>query len=103
MPVETAEDLAALFSPEDFGVAMVAHMPSASVAFFGIPTTGHLSERPGSAADISSMVPRILARRASVPGLAQNDEIELPGGQRVVVNDVHYKGEMIVIHYHEHW
>jgi hypothetical protein len=103
MPVENAEDLAALFSPEDFGEAMVAHMPDSSAPFFGIQTTGHLAERPGSTADISSMVPRILARRQALPGLAQDDEIELPGGKRVVVNDVHYKGELIVIHYHEHW
>lgn len=103
MPVETAEDLAALFSPEDFGEAMVAHTSGAAVPFFGIQTTGHMAERPGSTADISSMVPRILARRQALPALAQDDEIDLPGGKRVIVNDVHYKGELIVIHFHEHW
>ena len=103
MPIETAEDLAALFSPEDFGEAMVAHMPDTSVPFFGIPTTGYVGERPGMTADVSMMVPRIMARRAALPTLAQNDQIELPGGKRVIVNDVHYKGELIIIHYHEHW
>jgi len=33
MAVETDADLAALFHPDDFGVAMVAHMPSGPVTF----------------------------------------------------------------------
>ena len=103
MAVETAEDLAALFHPDDFGVPMTAHMLAASVPFNGVPTTGYVGERPGSTADVSMMVPRIIAMRSALPDLAQNDEIELPGGKRVVVNDVHYKGELIIINYHEHW
>lgn len=103
MAVETADDLAALFSPEDFGEAMTAHMPDVSVPFDGIATTGHVAERPGSVVDVSMMVPRILARRAALPDLAQNDEIEFADGRRVVVSDIHYKGSLIVIHYHEHW
>ena len=103
MAVETAEDIAGMFHPDDFGVAMVAHLTSGSVTFNGIKTTGHVNESPGTTADISMMVPRIIAQRVAVDGLAQNDEIELPSGQRVVVNDVHYKGELVVIHYHERW
>lgn len=103
MAIETDADLAALFHPDDFGVAMVAHMPSGSVTFNGIKTTGHVNESPGTTADISMMVPRIIAQRVAVDGLAQNDEIEFPGGQRVIVNDVHYKGELVIIHFHEHW
>ena len=92
-----------MFHPDDFGVPMTAHMAETSVPFHGILTTGYVAERPGTTADVSMMVPRIIARGAAVPGLAQGDEIELPGGKRVVVNDVHYKGELIVIHYHERW
>lgn len=124
MAVETADDLAAMFHPDDFGVPMVlfsatpAPAPGSLMAltegalvapqvdgvpFHGIPTTGHVAESPGTTADVSMMVPRIIARSAAVPGLAQNDEIELPGGRRVIVNDVHYKGELVIIHYHEHW
>lgn len=103
MAVETAEDLAAMFHPDDFGVPMIAHMLDASVPFNGVPTTGYVGERPGTTADVSMMVPRIIAQKVALQGLAQNDEIELPSGQRVVVNDVHYKGELVVIHYHERW
>lgn len=103
MAVETAEDLAAMFHPDDFGVPMVAHMVDASVPFNGIRTTGYVAEQPGTTADVSMMVPRIIARKDAVAGLAQNDEIQFPGGERVIVNDVHYKGELVIIHYHEHW
>ena len=103
MAIETDADLAALFHPDDFGVAMVAHMQSGSATFNGIQTTGYVNESPGTTADISMMVPRIIAQRVAVAGLAQNEEIEFPGGQRVIVNDVHYKGELVIIHFHEHW
>lgn len=103
MAVETAEDLAAMFHPDDFGVPMIAHMPSTSVPFNGVQTTGQVFEQPGSTAQVSMMVPRIIAQRSVLQSLAQNDEIELPGGQRVIVNDMHYKGELVIIHYHEHW
>lgn len=124
MAVETAEDLAAMFSPEDFGVPMLAFRAVLSpspgtlgvisentvlapqtegLPFIGIQTTGYVAERPGTTADVSMMVPRIIATKASLPDLQQNDEIELPSGQRVIVNDVHYKGELIIIHYHENW
>lgn len=103
MAVETPEDLAALFSPEDFGDPMIAHMLGGSVPFDGIQTTGHVAEAPGTVASASMTVPRIIARKAAIPGLAQNDEIELPGGARVIVNDVHYKGELMIIHYHDRW
>jgi len=103
MAVETAEDLAAMFHPDDFGVPMIAYIAGAAVPFDGVPTTGYVGEEPGSTATVSMMVPRIIAIKAAVHDLAQNDEIELPSGQRVLVNDMHYKGELIVIHYHEHW
>jgi hypothetical protein len=128
MPAETAEDLAALFHPDDFGVEMFAFIAASTpspgslmtlnettlavpqvvgVPFMGIQTTGYVGEGANAAAvmtpTVSMMAPRIIARKAALPDLAQNDEIELPGGRRVIVNDVHYKGELIIIHYHEHW
>lgn len=103
MAVETAADLAAMFHPDDFGVPMVAHMRDQSLPFHGIPTTGYVGEQPQTTATISMMVPRIIATRAAVAGLMQGDQIELQCGQRVVVNDIHYKGELVIIHYHEHW
>jgi hypothetical protein len=107
MPVETPDDLAGMFHPDDFGVPMVAHMPDVSVPFNGIPTTGHVSEfsamSSASTVEASMMVPRIIAMRAPLAALRQNDEVELPSGQRVLVTDMQYKGELVVIHYHEHW
>lgn len=103
MAVETPGDLAAMFHPDDFGVAMTAQTLAGPVVFNGIMTTGYVGESPGSTAVISMMVPRIIAQKLAVPGLAQNDIIDLPGGQQVTVNDVQYKGEMIIIHYHEVW
>jgi hypothetical protein len=103
MAAETAEDLAALFHPDDFGVELIAHMPDESVTFTGILTTAQVFDQPGTVAQVSMMVPRIITRKASVPLLAQNDQIELPGGQQVIVNDVAYKGELMIIHYHEAW
>jgi hypothetical protein len=103
MAVETPEDLAGMFHPDDFGVSMVAHSLAGSMPFNGVPTTGYVGETPGTTATISMMVPRIIARRADLEGVQQGDEIELPDGKRVQVNDMHYKGELVIIHYHEHW
>ncbi len=101
--IESAEDLAALFHPDDFGVPMIAHMPDASLPFHGVPTSGSLAVAPGTTADATSIVPRIIATVAAVGALAQGDEIELPGGRRVVVNDMLVKGAVVVIHYHDRW
>lgn len=103
MAVETADDLAGMFHPDDFGVPMIAYTQCGAVTFNGVPTTGYVGENPGTTATVSMMVPRIIAQKSELSGLAQNDEIELPDGGRVVVNDIHYKGELVVIHYHEHW
>lgn len=107
MAVETAEDLAALFHPDDFGVPMTAFIGGAAVPFNGVPTTGYTPDLQHASApltaDVSMMVPRIIAILADLQGLAQQDEIEMPGGKRVIVNDVHYKGDLVIIHYHEHW
>jgi hypothetical protein len=107
MAVETADDLAGMFHPDDFGVPMVAYVLDGSVPFAGIQTTGHVSEfsamSSASTVDASMMVPRIIAMRAPLAALRQNDEIEMPDGRRVLVVDIHFKGDLIVIHYHEHW
>lgn len=107
MAIETDEDLDALFHPDDFGKPMTAFIGGVAVPFVGIPTTGYTPDLQHASspltAGVSMMVPRIIAKLAALPGLAQQDEIEMPGGKRVVVNDVHYKGDLIIIHYHEHW
>lgn len=103
MAIESATDLAAFFHPDDFGVEMTAYVFGTPVVFNGVLTTGYVSESPGTTADISMLVPRIIAKRSDLKDLAQNDEIVLPDGKRVIVNDVQYKGELIVIHYHEVW
>lgn len=103
MAVETADDLAAMFHPDDFGVPMTALSLGGSTPFNGIRTTGHAFEQPGVVAQVSMMVPRIIATKASLPDIAQGDEIQFADGQRVQIVDVQYKGELIIIHYHEHW
>lgn len=103
MAVETAEDLEGMFHPDDFGEPMTLHSLAGSVPFNGIDTTGYVGEQPGTTATVSMMVPRIIAAKAAIPDVAQGDEIELPDGKRVIVNDVHYKGGLLIIHYHEHW
>ncbi len=101
--IESAEDLAALFHPDDFGVPMTAHGPDVSTPFIGIPTTASVRDDAAGTPGATLTVPCVIATRASLPRIAQSDEIELPGGQRVVVVDVKTKGDLIVIHYHEHW
>jgi hypothetical protein len=103
MAVETPEDLEGMFHPDDFGEPMVAHLQTGDTPFNGIPTTGYVGETPGTTATISMMVPRIIATKAAVGGIQQGDTITFQSGQAVVVNDVHYKGALVIIHYHEHW
>jgi hypothetical protein len=121
MAVETPEDLEGMFHPDDFGERMVAQISARPPApgegmvladgvtvltgtvFHGIVTTGYVGETPGTTATISMMVPRIIATKAAVGGIQQGDIITRATGEAVSVNDVHYKGELIIIHYHEVW
>lgn len=103
MAVESAEDLAAFFDPDDFGVQLIGHTADGEVTFNGILTSGYVGEQPGTRAVVTEIVPRIIARRTDVASLQQNDEIELPGGARVIINDMQTKGEMVAIHYHDNW
>ena len=102
MAVETAEDLAALFDLDDFAEAMVAHTSAGPVPFNGIMTTAPVSETENTAT-VTMTVPRIVVRRLAVPSLAQNDIVERADGQRLVVNDIMVKGEMLMIHCHDYW
>lgn len=107
MAVETAEELAGFFNPDEFGVPMVGYTSEGSVEFHGIKTTGYVGEGANAGAlvtpTISMVVPRILAKLADVQALKQGDSIEFEDGQTVVVNDMHYKGDIVIIHFHEHW
>lgn len=102
MPVETADELAALFDLDDFGEAMVAHTSAGPVPFSGFLTTGPVSETENTAT-ATMVVPRIVTRRLAVPGLAQNDVIQRADGQQLVVNDVATKGDLLLIHCHDNW
>lgn len=104
MAVETPEDLAVFFNPDDFGEAMTAHTVEAGdLPFDGIFTTGYVGEDPGTTATISMKVPRILARADQLVGLRQSDTITRADGTTIIVNDVHYKDRMVIIHIHEVW
>lgn len=104
MAVESDDDLAVFFNPDEFGEPMTAVTALAGeIAFSGIPTTGYVGEDPGTTAVVSMKVPRIIAKLAETEGLHQGDVITMAGGKQVYVNDVHYKGALVIIHYHEHW
>jgi hypothetical protein len=98
-----ALDLAREGVLERFGVELIGHTADGEVPFNGILTSGYVGEQPGSRAVVTEIVPRIIARRTDVASLQQNDEIELPGGTRVIINDMQTKGEMVAIHYHNNW
>jgi hypothetical protein len=108
MSVESDDDLAGFFDPDEFGVELVGHHAGGQVSFFGILTSGYVGE-PTSGKNgaprtvITDIVPRIIARQAAVSVLRQNDEIELPDSSRVVINDMQVKGAMVAIHYHVMW
>ncbi len=103
MAVESDDDLAVFFNPDEFGEPMTAATATGEIAFAGIVTTGYTGEDPGTSAVISMKVPRIIASLSEADGLHQGDVITLASGQTVYVNDVHYKGALVIIHYHEHW
>lgn len=103
MAVESDDDLAVFFNPDEFGEPMTATTATGDIAFAGIVTTGYTGEDPGTTAVISMKVPRIIAKLAETEGLHQGDVITLASGQQVYVNDVHYKGAVVIIHFHEHW
>lgn len=107
MAVESAEDLAGFFDPDEFGKAMVL-LPKdgeAEVPFNGIPTSGPVSEqspagRASNLMEATMMVPKIIATRASIPTAAQDDRIRMHDGTVVQIVDQQYKGDLVIIQYH---
>lgn len=105
MGVETEGDLAGFFNPDEFGVRLAI---AGLGAFNGIDTTGFTSLDPaGISAGVTAVVPRIICRRAAVPDIQQGDVIEFldasphnAAGALVTVNDLQFKGALLVIHYH---
>lgn len=101
MAVESAEELAGFFDPDEFGTPMMLHGFGYSLEFNGIVTTSAVAVQPGTTATITDIVPVIIVRRLAVPDIQQGDKIELPGGQRVEVVDIKTKGDLVTIHYHD--
>lgn len=104
MGVETEADLAGFFNPDEFGTRLAI----GSVEFNGIDTTGFISLDPaGLSAGVSAVVPRIICLRSAAPDIQQGDLIAFldasphnAAGALVTVNDLQFKGALLVIHYH---
>ena len=105
MGVESSRDLAGFFNPKEFGTLMTL---GGEVNFSGIDTTSATSLDPaGISAEVREVVPRIICPRSSVPNIQQGDFIEFledtpynVTGAVVTVNDLSYKGSLLIIHYH---
>lgn len=105
MPVESAEDLAGFFDPDEFAdnVPMVATIGGVPVPFDGIFTEGHLAEQPGTSPDITVTVPRVIVPKAAVEGIQQGDQIERSNGDVWLVADIQHKRDLLIIHLQEPW
>ena len=104
MGVETDADLAGFFNPREFGTRLSLD----GAEFHAIDTTGAVSLDPaGIAAGISQTVPRLICRKDDVPVIQQGDMIEFlemsphnVAGTLVTVNDLQFKGSLVIVHYH---
>lgn len=105
MPVESAEDLAGFFDPDEFAdqEPMIATIDGLPVPFNGIYSQGHIAENPNTTANITATVPRIITPKAALPGLLQGNQIERANGEVYVVNDIQHKADLIVIYLHDVW
>lgn len=105
MPVESAEDLAGFFDPDEFAdpLPMIATIGGEAVPFDGIFTEGHLAEQPGSTPDITVTVPRVIVAKSAVPGIQQGDQIERSNGDIWLVADIHHKRDLLILHLQEPW
>lgn len=105
MPVESAEDLAGFFDADEFAdeTPMTAFIGGMPVSFSGIFTEGFLAEQPGSTPSITTTVPRVIVPRAAVAGIAQGDTVQRGDGSVYVVNDLHFKRDLVVLHLHDQW
>lgn len=103
MPVESADDLAGFFDPDEFGDELVLVDGLTSTPFNGIYTDAPVADQPGSTPTITVRAPRVIASRAAVVGVQQGSRIERAGtGDLVgVVNDIAYKGAMVVLALHD--
>lgn len=105
MGVESDADLAGFFNPAEFGTRVSVD----GAEFHAIDTTGAAALDPaGIAAGISSVVPRLICRRGAIPAIQQGDMIEFletsphnVAGTVVTVNDLQFKGSLVIIHYHD--
>lgn len=103
MAVESADDLAGFFDPDEFGEPMVATIGLTPVRFSGIYTDGPVSNEPGSVAGITGYVPRVIAPRAALSGLASGDLITRADGKEFAVNDLQFKDKLLIIYLHDSW
>lgn len=103
MAVESAEDLAGFFDPDEFGEPMVATIGIERLPFNGIYTDGPITEQPGTTPGITGYVPRVIAQRAPLVDLKQGDRIERESGAEFTVNDLQIKNDLLIIFLHDNW
>lgn len=103
MAVESADDLEGFFDPDEFGEAMVAITGLAEIAFNGIYTDSPLAETPGTMANITGYVPRIIASKTAVSDLQQGDLIRRADGTQYQVNTIEIKNSLLIIFLHDVW
>lgn len=103
MPVESAQDLAGFFDPDEFAdeQPMIATIGGFAVPFNGIFTQGHLPENPNTTPDITTTVPRIIVAKSAVAGIAQGDRIERANGEVYWVNDIQHKTDLLILYLHD--
>lgn len=102
MAVETVEDLAGFFDPDEWGEPMVATIGLAEVPFNGIYTDGPITEQPGSTAGLTGYVPRVITARAPLAELKQGDTVTR-AGTAYQVNDLQIKNDLLIIFLHDPW
>lgn len=104
MAVESDDDLAGFFDPDEFGEPMVATIGLSTVEFSGIYTDGPVSESPGTTVDITGFQPRIIAQRSVLADLKQGNQItRTNGGQVYTVNNIQIKNALLIISLHDNW
>lgn len=103
MPVESADDLAGFFDPDEFGEAMTIQMSLEAIEFAGIYTESPLTEEHGMRTGITGAVPRIIASRSAIADVTQGDVITRQDGREYIVNEVQVKDRLLIIHVHDNW
>ena len=103
MAYDLSDDLAGFFNPAEFGDELTAHVGGEVVPFNGILTDAHLADKLGTEVAVTLTKPCIICARADLPNVHQGDVIDLPGGVPVFVNDLYFKGDLLIIHYHDRY